>query len=156
MATYTAEIAWALQVGDDFLNGRYGRAHSVNFDGGITLAASASPHVIGKWADAEAVDPEEMLVAALSSCHMLTFLHIVRLAGFGISSYRDNAEGLMTEVAPGRSAITKVTLNPQIIWSGESPEADQLSRLHADAHASCIIANSVATQVVIADHSYTE
>ena len=54
----------------------------VSFDGGVEMPGSASPHVVGKWADKAAVDPEEMLVAALSSCHMLTFLHVARLAGF--------------------------------------------------------------------------
>ena len=76
MAKYVASVLWTLKDGEDFAKGRYSRAHEIAFDGGVTLPASASPHVVGKWADASAVDPEEMFVAALSNCHMLTFLHL--------------------------------------------------------------------------------
>ena len=93
MATYTADVTWRLRDGDDFLNRRYSRGHTVSFDGGTIVPGSASPHVVGKWAVVAAVDPEEMLVAALSTCHMLTFLHVARLAGFAITAYRDQAEG---------------------------------------------------------------
>lgn len=114
MATYTADVNWTLEEGEDFLRGRYSRGHTVSFDGGVEVAASASPHVVGKWAVDEAVDPEEMLVAALASCHMLSFLHVSREAGFTVAGYRDHAEGVMTEIAPGRQAITKVVLHPKI------------------------------------------
>ena len=79
MATYTADVHWTLKDGEDFLKGRFSRGHTVSFDGGIVVPASASPHVVGKWAVEAAVDPEEMLVAALSNCHMLSFLHAARL-----------------------------------------------------------------------------
>jgi len=114
MATYTADVSWTLKSGEDFLKGRYSRGHTVSFDGGVVVPASASPHVVGKWAVEAAVDPEEMLVAALSNCHMLSFLHVARLAGFTVADYRDHAEGTMAEIAPGRQAITKVVLHPQI------------------------------------------
>ena len=101
MATYTADVKWALRDSDDFPKGRFSRGHEVSFDGGVTVPASASPHVVGKWAVEAAVDPEEMLVAALSSCHMLSFLHLARLAGFAVAAYSDHAEGVMGEIAPG-------------------------------------------------------
>ena len=85
MATYTADVSWTLKSGEDFLKGRFSRGHIVIFDGGIVVPASASPHVVGKWAVEAAVDPEEMLVAALSNCHMLSFLHVARLAGFTVA-----------------------------------------------------------------------
>jgi organic hydroperoxide reductase OsmC/OhrA len=88
MADYSAEVVWTLAEGEDFLAGRYSRGHTISFDGGARIAASASPHVVGKWAVAAAIDPEEMLVAALSNCHMLSFLHVARLAGFVARSYR--------------------------------------------------------------------
>ncbi len=102
MATHIAEIKWAAkESGEEFLKGRFSRAHSVSFDGGTMVPASASPHVVGKWAVQAAVDPEEMLVAALSSCHMLSFLHLARLAGFAVKAYDDHAEGTTEEIAPG-------------------------------------------------------
>ena len=150
MATYTAEIRWTLAQGDDFPSGRYGRGHSIRFDGGVTVPGSASPQVVGRWAVAEAVDPEEMLVAALSTCHMLTFLNVARLAGFAIGAYRDRAEGVMAAIAPGRQAVTRVVLHPEIAWSGEAPDAPTLARLHHAAHEACFIANSVRTEVSVA------
>ena len=106
MATHTAQIKWAAkESGEEFLKGRFSRAHTISFDGGTVIPASASPHVVGKWAVEAAVDPEEMLVAALSSCHMLSFLHLARVAGFTVAAYDDHAEGVLEEVAPGRQAI---------------------------------------------------
>jgi organic hydroperoxide reductase OsmC/OhrA len=150
MATYTADIDWKLASGDDFAKGRYSRGHTLSFDGGTVVPASASPHVVGKWAVDAAVDPEEMLVAALSDCHMLSFLHVARLAGFSVAAYHDHAEGVMEEIAPGKQAITKVVLHPQIEWVGEAPEKAKLDHMHHEAHEVCFIANSVKTKVTVA------
>ena len=150
MARYLADVSWTLGEAEDFVAGRYSRRHAVGFDGGITMAASASPHVVGRWADEAAVDPEEMLVAALSSCHMLSFLHAARLAGFVVAAYRDHAEGTMREIAPGRHAVTRVVLHPGIDWIGAVPDKEALDRLHHEAHEACFIANSVRTEVVVA------
>jgi organic hydroperoxide reductase OsmC/OhrA len=150
MATYTADVTWRLKEGEDFSNGRYSRGHTVSFDGGVVVPASASPHVVGRWAVEAAVDPEEMLVAALSNCHMLSFLHVARLAGFTVASYRDHAEGVMAEIAPGRQAVTRVVLHPQIEWAGPAPDKETLDRMHHEAHDVCFIANSVKTEVTVA------
>jgi organic hydroperoxide reductase OsmC/OhrA len=150
MATYTATVDWRLADGEDFAKGRYSRGHTLTFDGGTVVSASASPHVVGKWAVKEAVDPEEMLVAALSNCHMLSFLHIARLAGFTVVSYRDHPEGVMEEIAPGRQAMTKVVLHPRIEWAGLEPEPTNLAHMHHEAHEVCFIANSVKTDVTVA------
>lgn len=149
MATYTADITWTLKDGEDFPNGRYSRGHTLTFDGGTIVPASASPHVVGKWADKAAVDPEEMLVAALSNCHMLSFLHVARLAGFAVAAYRDHAEGSMEAISPGRQAVTKVVLHPQIEWTGAAPDKDTLDHMHHEAHEACFIANSVKTKVTV-------
>jgi organic hydroperoxide reductase OsmC/OhrA len=150
MATHVAAIKWrAKESGEDFLKGRFSRAHEVSFDGGITIPASASPHVVGKWAATAAVDPEEMLVASLSSCHMLSFLHLARLAGLIVRTYEDHAEGVTEEIAPGRIAVTKVKLRPKIEWKGAAPQKEALDRLHHEAHDICFIANSVKTQVTV-------
>ena len=91
-----------------------------------------------------------MLVAALSDCHMLSFLHVARLAGFTVAAYRDHAEGVMEEIAPGKHAMTKVILHPQIEWIGEAPEQAKLDQMHHEAHEVCFIANSVKTKVTVA------
>jgi organic hydroperoxide reductase OsmC/OhrA len=149
MATYTADVTWTLRDGEDFPRGRYSRGHTVSFDGGITVPASASPHVVGKWAVEAAVDPEEMLVAALSNCHMLSFLHVARLAGFTVAAYRDHAEGVMEHIAPAKQAVTKVVLHPQIEWVGAAPDKEKLQHMHHEAHEACFIANSVRTAVTV-------
>lgn len=151
MAKHRATIDWSLAApGEDFLKGRYPRGHAVRFGSGVEAPGTASRHVVGnKWAAPNAVDPEEMLVAALSQCHMLTFLHVAREAGYVVAAYRDAAEGVMEEIAPGRMAVTKVWLRPEIRYEGRAPAAHEAERLHHAAHEACFIANSVKTEVVV-------
>ena len=143
MAHYTATIRWTRGAGEPFTDNRYGRGHQWSFDGGVTFRASASPHVVGKYADPAGVDPEEAFVASLSACHMLTFLHLAANAGHTVDSYDDTAEGVMTK-ADGRVWVSTVTLRPHILWSGNRPEE---LVLHHAAHEKCFIANSVKTDV---------
>ena len=140
MATYTADVTWTLRDGEEFPRGRYSRGHTVSFDGGITVPASASPHVVGKWAVEAAVDPEEMLVAALSNCHMLSFLHVARLAGFTVAAYRDHAEGVMEHIAPAKQAVTnRDRVNAYGILSVRASSGKQISAqqgsIRLDVHA---------------------
>jgi organic hydroperoxide reductase OsmC/OhrA len=95
------------------------------------------------------VDPEEALVAALSSCHMLFFLSYAAAAGFVIDRYEDEAIAEMGKNAKGATAIVKVRLRPKIAWVGAPPAAEQLDKLHHRSHESCYIANSVSAEVVI-------
>jgi organic hydroperoxide reductase OsmC/OhrA len=150
MALYRASVDWALQPGEDFPNGRYGRGHAVAFEQGPQVRGTASSHVVGnRWAEAGAVDPEQMLVASISACHMLSFLHVARLAGFVVTRYRDAAEGLMEKTPEGRIAITRVALRPAIDWEGRTPAPAELDHLHHEAHEACYIANSVRTEIVV-------
>ncbi|HEX6860435.1 MAG TPA: OsmC family protein [Caulobacteraceae bacterium] len=150
MATYRATVDWKLADGEDFPAGRYSRGHTIGFDEGLTVPGSASPHVVGKaWSVAAAIDPEEMFVASLSTCHMLWFLHIAREAGFVVESYRDQAEGVLAKNENGKLAMTKVTLKPHIIFKDKQPSAAELDHLHHRAHDECYIANSVRTEVAV-------
>ena len=148
MATYRATVDWSLQGGEDFANGRYSRGHDVRF-AEHAVPGTASRHVVGKWAAPGAVDPEEMLVASISACHMLTFLHRARLAGFVVTSYRDGAEGVMEKNAAGKIAVTRVTLRPEIHYEGVRPTEAESRELHHQAHEECFIANSVTTEVTV-------
>ena len=149
MGDYLATIGW--RGGEGFREGRYSRAHDWSFDGGARVRASSSPHVVpAPFSDPAAVDPEEALVAATSSCHMLWFLHLARDAGFEVASYRDEARGRMGKGAGGETMITRIELRPQVEWAGEAPGEAALARLHADAHARCFIANSLKSEVVLA------
>jgi len=150
VSTYTATIRWTRQGDGDFAKGQYSRAHTWEFDGGMTVPASASPHIVPQpWSDLNAVDPEEAFVASLSSCHMLFFLDFARRAGFTIDDYVDEAEGVLEKRDDGKMAMTRVTLRPRVTWGGEAPDEATLADLHTQAHEACFIANSVTTEVVV-------
>jgi organic hydroperoxide reductase OsmC/OhrA len=149
MSLHLAEILW--QRGDQpFVDNRYSRRHLLRFDGGVEIAASSSPHVVPvPLSDPAAVDPEEAFVAALASCHMLWFLSIAARRGFRVDRYADAASGLMAADERGRPAITRVTLRPEVAFSGAVlPSDQQVAAMHEEAHEACFIANSVRTQVV--------
>ena len=148
MAEYRALITWS-RNGAAFVDNRYSRGHRWQFDGGIEVPASASPHIVpAPLSVAAAVDPEEAFVASLSSCHMLWFLSIAAARGFLVESYRDDALGLISKDETGALAITRVTLRPEITFGGERrPSADEMSAIHHEAHHKCYIANSVKTDV---------
>ena len=148
MSEYRASVDWALEPGGDFAKGRYSRAHAVKF-AEHTMPGTASHHVVGKWAAPGAVDPEEMLVASLSTCHMLTFLHVARLQGFVITRYVDDPVGVMEKDADGRMAVTRVTLRPQITYEGRRPTDAERDHMHHEAHEECFIANSVTTEITV-------
>ena len=150
MASYTATITWE-RAGQDFLDGQYSRAHRVAFDGGVDIEGSASPHVVRPPMSSESgVDPEEMLVASLASCHMLTFVDMARRAGWRVDRYVDRAEGWMERIAPGRFAVTRVTLRPEVALSGDpAPGDSEFAALHHRAHEACFISNSVKTDVTV-------
>jgi organic hydroperoxide reductase OsmC/OhrA len=108
MTQYSATICWE-RGSQNFLDSRYSRRHRWHFDGGIQVPASSSPHVVPEpMSDPAAVDPEEALVAALSSCHMLWFLSIAARQNFRVESYRDDAVGVMDRDSNGKLAMTVV------------------------------------------------
>ncbi len=147
---HTATISWKCN-GPDFVKGKYSREHTWTFDGGATVLASPSPSVVpAPWSNAAHVDPEEAFVAAIASCHLLTFLWVASREGFQADSYEDNAMGVMTKNERGVLWVSKVTLHPRIKWSGEKqPAPADLERLHHLAHDQCFIANSVKTEIVV-------
>ena len=150
MATYRATADWSLKDGEDFATGRYSRGHSVVFGSGFEAPGTASHLVVGnKWSVAGAVDPEEMLVGAIVTCHMLSFLHIAREAGFLITRYRDEAVGVMEKNAEGETWVSKVTLHPDVTYEGRAPTPAERDEMHHAAHHICFIANSVKTEIVV-------
>jgi organic hydroperoxide reductase OsmC/OhrA len=152
MATYRATSDWSLKDGEDFKTGRYSRGHTVVFGSGCEAQGTASPHVVGnKWSVPGAVDPEEMLVGAINTCHMLSFLHVAREAGFVVAAYRDEAEGVMEKRADGEMWVSRVVLRPEIAYDGRRPTPAERDAMHEKAHHMCFIANSVKTEIVVAE-----
>lgn len=150
MAEYVAQVRWQRQPQEAFTDQRYSRRHLLRFDGGAEVAASSSPHVVPlPLSDASAVDPEELFVAALASCHMLWFLSLAAQRGLRVERYEDDAVGTMARDAHGRIAMTRVVLRPAVAFGGErQPDGDTLAALHHEAHEKCFIANSVRTEVL--------
>src|SRR5205085_4816983 len=126
MSTYAAKITWKSDSTEAFAKNQYTRGHTWEFDGGVTVPASSSPHSVRVPFSVEAaVDPEEALVAAASSCHMLSFLWVAAKAGFNVESYTDEAVGEMTATPEGKQWISKITLDPQIKWIGDKLPTDE-------------------------------
>ena len=151
MTTCTATVRWTRDPGTDFARGQYSRAHTWAFDGGLTVPASPSPHIVpAPWNDPNGVDPEEAFVASLSSCHMLFFVDFARRGGFVVDSYIDEAEGILDKRNDGKTAMTRVTLRPKVVFSGPNPPTpEEIADLHHRAHDACFIANSVTTEVTV-------
>jgi organic hydroperoxide reductase OsmC/OhrA len=108
-----------------------------------------------KWSVPGAIDPEEALVAAITTCHMLSFLHVAREAGFVVTGYRDEGVGVMDKNAAGQLWVSKVTLRPEITYDGARPTPEQRDHLHHAAHETCFIANSVKTEIVVEEVATT-
>jgi organic hydroperoxide reductase OsmC/OhrA len=147
MSEHKATVKWS-RGGKDFTYKAYSRDHAWSLNGN-EVPASATPAYLGNPAR---VDPEAAFVAALSSCHMLTFLAVAAGKGFVVDSYEDEAVGHLEKNAAGKMAVTRVELHPRIVFAGtKQPAAADLEALHDKAHKECFIANSVATDVKVID-----
>lgn len=146
MSEHRAKILWNRNSGD-FSYDTFSRDHTWKFENGIEIEASGAPDFLG---NPEYLDPEEAFVAALSSCHMLTFLAVAARQRLVVDSYADSAVGHLEKNAEGKLAITRVALRPRVAFAdGVQPSAEELEKLHHIAHAHCFIANSVLTSVSI-------
>lgn len=145
MSDHHAEIAWK-RTSADFTYDTYNRGHEMRFKhGAIVLPASSAPAFKG---DADRVDPEEVLVAALSSCHMLTFLAICARKRLTVDAYDDDASGVLGKDGEGKFRLAKVVLRPLVRFgTGTDVSAEQLAELHHLSHEDCFIARSVNTDV---------
>ncbi len=138
--TYTVTITWTGNTGSGTSSYRgYERSHEVGTLGKPVIPASSDPAFRG---DPKRYNPEELLVASLSSCHMLWYLHLATVNDVIVVSYQDIAEGVMTEQPDGGGAFTEVVLCPEIVLAPGSDLA-RAHNLHRLAHAKCFIANSV-------------
>lgn len=149
---FEAKLEWQ-RNGQNFLDQRYSRAHEWIFDGGLRVPASSSPLSVPlPMSNADNVDPEEALIAAASSCHMLFFLSIAARRGHVVESYNDHAVGLLEKDERGRMSMTSITLRPAIVFAGTDwPDQDELDAIHHEAHDKCYIANSLRAEITVED-----
>ncbi|MDO6764438.1 OsmC family protein [Agarivorans sp. 1_MG-2023] len=148
MSKYCATIEWQRQEHENYTDNQYSRGHLWHFDGGQSVPASSSPHVVPLPHSVEAnVDPEEAFVASLSSCHMLFFLSIAAKNRLVVNSYVDQAVGIMAMNEHGKMAMTEVILNPKVSFADKEINFTKLEKMHHQAHQQCFIANSVTTKI---------
>lgn len=148
MGKHDAVVSW--ESDGEFRSGKYGRGHEWRFDGGAVVRGSSSPSVVPvPMSDPDGVDPEEALIASVSSCHMLWFLSLAHDAGFDVASYRDEAVGVMGKDDRGRIALTRITLRPAIVFVGRQPGLEEIDALHHEAHEKCFIANSLRSEIIV-------
>jgi len=150
MHKYEANVSWTRGASEKFTDLRFSRAHQWAFDSGITLKASSSPAVVPlPLSAADAVDPEEALVASTSSCHMLYFLFFAAKRGFTVDRYEDEAFGVLEKNQAGKMHMSRITLRPSIAFAGAPPSPADLDALHHAAHEECFIANSLKSEIVV-------
>lgn len=137
---YSLRVKWMGNNGEGTVNYRaYSRSHIISVDNKPDLHGSSDPAFRG---DKTKYNPEELLVAALSSCHMLSYLHLCAEAGVIVTNYNDNATGTMEETPNGGGKFTEVTLSPIVTVTNETM-VTKANELHDKAHENCFIANSV-------------
>jgi len=137
--SYQVAVKWTGNQGEGTSGyDAYERAHEINCGGKPPIPGSSDPVFRG---DARRYNPEELLVAALSTCHMLWFLHLSAISGIVVIDYHDRASGTMNETADGGGHFTEVVLAPEVIIA--SGDVERAQHLHERAHHLCFIANSV-------------
>ncbi len=138
--TYALTTEWTGNNGKGTVNYRsYNRSYTVSIENKVDILGSSDPAFRG---DAKKHNPEDLLVASLSSCHLLWYLHLCAEAGIVVLAYTDNAEGLMLETADGGGRFTQVTLRPRVQIT-DATLTEQANALHKRANELCFIANSV-------------
>jgi organic hydroperoxide reductase OsmC/OhrA len=147
---YRATVRWT-RNGEAFTDNKYSRGHVWRFDGGTEVPASSSPSSVKlPYSVAEAVDPEEALVAATSSCHMLFFLFFAAQAGLVVERYEDDAFGTMSKNDKGKLYISRIVLKPAITFAGgKRPTEAEVEAIHHKSHDECYVANSIRAEVVV-------
>jgi organic hydroperoxide reductase OsmC/OhrA len=146
MSELSIELHW--QRSEPSLHpSKYSNAHSVRFNDTYEMHADAAPDWGG---DPEKTNPEQALAAALSSCHMMTFLALAAKAGWPVASFHDRAVAYLGKNDKGQMSVARIDLHPVVRFdTGFSVEADDLEKMHHRAHRYCFIANTLADSVAI-------
>ena len=149
MSVHKANINWQRHPHSSDSN-TYSRNHLVKLNGDQQINVSASEEFKG---DPNCADPEQMLVSAVSSCHMLFFLAVADFQGLSVESYEDSPEGYLEKGPKGGMEVTRITLSPSVIFGGDKkPDYETISKIHEKAHKNCFIRNSITASVEI-NHS---
>jgi len=149
MSGHGATVEWS-RGEQPFTDKRYSRAHVWRFDGGAVVPGSSAPSGVPiPMSDPAGVDPEEAMIASLSSCHMLWFLAFAANAGLVVDRYLDDASGELDRNEAGKRYLARVALNPVTSFAGRQPDQAELDALHHAAHEHCDMAHSVRSEITV-------
>ena len=141
MSEYIAQLNWSLEQGQ-LTPGNYSTDHHVRFSGGVAVPMASAPDYGG---NPQSVNPEQALAAALSSCHMMTFLALAAKARWQVTHYRDRAIAVLGKTGQGRTRVSAITLHPEVDFApGHTVSHDQLETMHERAHRYCFVANTLS------------
>lgn len=143
MSIFNINLSWKRTK--DFTYELFNRDHMLMFSGEQFLKNSAAAGFSG---NADMANPEELLLSALASCHMLTFLAVASKSGYVVDNYNDEPTAKLEKNEDGKFVVTMIDLYPKIVFSGDKmPTDEQLQSLHEKAHRNCFIANSIKSKV---------
>lgn len=146
MSDLSISLHWE-RSGSAFRAGAYSTAHAVRYNDACEVEADAAP---GHGGDPRKVNPEQALAAALSSCHMLTFLALAAKTGWPVSGYEDRAVAHLGKIAGGKTSVVRIELNPAVAFDpGFSVEPDEMQKMHDRAHRYCFVGNALAESVAV-------
>ena len=146
MSDLSVDLHWQ-RAEPELTAGKYSNAHTVQYNDSFEVMVDAAPDWGG---DAGNTNPEQALAAALSSCHMMTFLALAAKAKWPVASYYDRVVAYLGKNAKGQMSVTRVDLHPVVRFdTGFSIDADELEQMHDRAHRYCFIANTLADSVEI-------
>ena len=144
MSEYVTQLSWSLGDGE-LAYGKYNPNHRMTFSGGLSATMTPAPDYGG---DSRYVNPEEALAAALSSCHMLTFIALAAKARWKLKRYRDQAVAVLGKTGDGRTRVSEIVLHPVTEFEpGHEIDADKLKEMHERAHRYCFVANAISCEM---------
>lgn len=144
MTELSIQLHWQ-RTAPELKTGAYSNAHSVQFNDRYDLPVDAAPDWGG---DAANTNPEQALAAALSSCHMMTFLALAAKAGWPVASYHDHAVAHLGKNPKGQMSVTRIDLHPVVRFdTGFAVDDRTLADMQDRAHRYCFIANTLADSV---------
>jgi len=144
MSEYVTKLSWSLGDGE-LAFGKYSPNHKMTFSGGLTATMTSAPDYGG---DPRYVNPEEALAAALSSCHMMTFIALAAKARWKLEKYRDRAVAVLGKTEDGRTRVSEIVLHPVTEFEpGHEIGSDKLNEMHERAHRYCFVANAISCEM---------
>ena len=146
MSKISIDLIWKLE-GGDMSPGKYSNKHEITFTPNTKIVADSAPDWRGNELN---TNPEQTLAASLSSCHMMTFLALAAKMNWPVKTYKDTAIATLGKNIKGLMSVTKIELNPKVVFSnGFSVDVSKMREVQDRAHRYCFISNSLSNEVKV-------